>query len=133
MNIVRIQSFKGFTWAFFIFSRKFIDTLPFVDNRVGISNSKNAIQRNYYELWFIRGTINVLFNKTESVDFCGKSPTKLKQQITLDISTEDVQRLDHSRNDVSYSYNNFVCGEISPTRCNNCVFYSQWLYSTCFG
>ena len=25
------------------------------------------------------------------------------------------------------------CGEISPTRCNNCVFYSQWLYSTCFG
>ena len=30
---------------------------------------------------------------------------------------------------------NFVLdfGEISPTRCNNCVFYSQWLYSTCFG
>ena len=27
-----------------------------------------------------------------------------------------------------------VCsGEISPTRCNICVFYSQWLYSTCFG
>ena len=25
------------------------------------------------------------------------------------------------------------CGEISPTRCNNCVFYSQWLYSSCFG
>jgi hypothetical protein len=24
-------------------------------------------------------------------------------------------------------------GELSPTRCNNCVFYSQWLYSTCFG
>jgi len=24
-------------------------------------------------------------------------------------------------------------GEISPTRCKNCVFYSQWLYSTCFG
>jgi len=24
-------------------------------------------------------------------------------------------------------------GEVSPTRCNNCVFYSQWLYSTCFG
>ena len=24
-------------------------------------------------------------------------------------------------------------GEISPTRCNNCVFYSEWLYSTCFG
>jgi hypothetical protein len=24
-------------------------------------------------------------------------------------------------------------GEISPTRCDNCVFYSQWLYSTCFG
>ena len=24
-------------------------------------------------------------------------------------------------------------GEISPTRCNNCVFYSQWLYSTCIG
>ena len=24
-------------------------------------------------------------------------------------------------------------GEISPTRRNNCVFYSQWLYSTCFG
>ena len=23
-------------------------------------------------------------------------------------------------------------GEISPTRCKNCVFYSQWLYSTCF-
>ena len=23
--------------------------------------------------------------------------------------------------------------EISPTRCNKCVFYSQWLYSTCFG
>ena len=23
--------------------------------------------------------------------------------------------------------------EISPTRCKNCVFYSQWLYSTCFG
>ena len=27
----------------------------------------------------------------------------------------------------------FDGGEISPTRCNNCVFYSQWLYSTCFG
>ena len=24
-------------------------------------------------------------------------------------------------------------GEISPTRCSSCVFYSQWLYSTCFG
>ena len=24
-------------------------------------------------------------------------------------------------------------GEISLTRCNNCVFYSQWLYATCFG
>ena len=24
-------------------------------------------------------------------------------------------------------------GEISPTRRNNCVFYLQWLYSTCFG
>jgi len=24
-------------------------------------------------------------------------------------------------------------GEISPARRNNCVFYSQWLYSTCFG
>jgi len=24
-------------------------------------------------------------------------------------------------------------GEISPTRYINCVFYSQWLYSTCFG
>ena len=24
-------------------------------------------------------------------------------------------------------------GEMSPTRCNNCVFYSQWFYSTCFG
>ena len=25
-----------------------------------------------------------------------------------------------------------VC-EIIPTRCNNCVYSSQWLYSTCFG
>ena len=24
-------------------------------------------------------------------------------------------------------------GEISSTRCNKCVFYSQWLYSTYFG
>ena len=24
-------------------------------------------------------------------------------------------------------------GEIIPTRCNNCVYSSQWLYSTCFG
>ena len=24
-------------------------------------------------------------------------------------------------------------GEMSPTRCNNCDFYSHWLYSTCFG
>jgi len=24
-------------------------------------------------------------------------------------------------------------GEMSPTRCNNCVFYSQCLYSTSFG
>jgi len=23
--------------------------------------------------------------------------------------------------------------EIIPTRCNNCVYFSQWLYSTCFG
>ena len=23
--------------------------------------------------------------------------------------------------------------EINPTRCNNCVYSSQWLYSTCFG
>ena len=23
--------------------------------------------------------------------------------------------------------------EIIPTRCNNCVYSSQWLYSTCFG
>ena len=33
-----------------------------------------------------------------------------------------------------------ICGscimlnsEINPTRCNNCVYSSQWLYSTCFG
>ena len=24
-------------------------------------------------------------------------------------------------------------GEIIPTRCNNCVYSSHWLYSTCFG
>jgi len=24
-------------------------------------------------------------------------------------------------------------GEIFPTRCNNCIYSSQWLYSTCFG
>ena len=23
--------------------------------------------------------------------------------------------------------------EINPTRCDNCVYSSQWLYSTCFG
>ena len=23
--------------------------------------------------------------------------------------------------------------EINPTKCNNCVYSSQWLYSTCFG
>ena len=23
--------------------------------------------------------------------------------------------------------------QIIPTRCNNCVYSSQWLYSTCFG
>ena len=23
--------------------------------------------------------------------------------------------------------------EINPTRCNNCIYSSQWLYSTCFG
>ena len=23
--------------------------------------------------------------------------------------------------------------EIIPTRCNNCIYSSQWLYSTCFG
>ena len=23
--------------------------------------------------------------------------------------------------------------EVIPTRCNNCVYSSQWLYSTCFG
>jgi len=27
----------------------------------------------------------------------------------------------------------FECSEIIPTRCNNCVYSSQWLYSTCFG
>ena len=26
-----------------------------------------------------------------------------------------------------------VNSEIIPTRCNNCVYSSQWLYSTCFG
>ena len=29
--------------------------------------------------------------------------------------------------------NYFTSGEIIPTRCNNCVYSSQWLYSTCFG
>ena len=27
----------------------------------------------------------------------------------------------------------FEDSEIIPTRCNNCVYSSQWLYSTCFG
>ena len=26
-----------------------------------------------------------------------------------------------------------LISEINPTRCNNCVYSSQWLYSTCFG
>ena len=26
-----------------------------------------------------------------------------------------------------------IHSEINPTRCNNCVYSSQWLYSTCFG
>ena len=26
-----------------------------------------------------------------------------------------------------------INSEINPTRCNNCVYSSQWLYSTCFG
>ena len=34
--------------------------------------------------------------------------------------------------DYSAVYGHYI-GEISPTRCNNCVFYSQWLYSTGFG
>ena len=29
--------------------------------------------------------------------------------------------------------NNRGNSEIIPTRCNNCVYSSQWLYSTCFG
>ena len=38
------------------------------------------------------------------------------------------RRCENQNSHVVYS------SEISPTRCNNCVFYSpQWLYSTCFG
>ena len=31
------------------------------------------------------------------------------------------------------STNITVHSELNPTRCNNCVYSSQWLYSTCFG
>ena len=33
----------------------------------------------------------------------------------------------------SCNLHNDSSGEINPTRCNNCVYSSQWLYSTCFG
>ena len=36
------------------------------------------------------------------------------------------------RKDSTISYT-VKSSEIIPTRCNNCVYSSQWLYSTCFG
>jgi len=33
----------------------------------------------------------------------------------------------------SACHNLFTNSEIIPTRCNNCVYSSQWLYSTCIG
>ena len=32
-----------------------------------------------------------------------------------------------------YVHTYITNSEIIPTRCNNCVYSSQWLYSTCFG
>ena len=32
-----------------------------------------------------------------------------------------------------FIHSKFDSSEIIPTRCNNCVYSSQWLYSTCFG
>ena len=34
---------------------------------------------------------------------------------------------------ISELWVHYTNGEIIPTRCNNCVYSSQWLYSTCFG
>ena len=42
------------------------------------------------------------------------------------LNTDYVEHLVLSDYNLPYS-------EVNPTRCNNCVYSSQWLYSTCFG
>ena len=37
------------------------------------------------------------------------------------------------KNKTKNTTNTQTDSEINPTRCNNCVYSSQWLYSTCFG
>ena len=38
-----------------------------------------------------------------------------------------------SRNRLPFAKEHQNSSEIIPTRCNSCVYSSQWLYSTCFG
>ena len=45
----------------------------------------------------------------------------------------DTEQLHKFRKAPCFRQTFHINSEIIPTRCNNCVYSSQWLYSTCFG
>ena len=80
------------------------------------------------------------------LDGCGKlSPTGIRSP-DRPVRSEWLYRLSYlDRHELAYVMipvphlyelspdGSVVYSEINPTRCNNCVYSSQWLYSTCFG
>ena len=80
----------------------------------------DILQIIHFTMWFE----SVRFLRNTSRSFC---PTHI-----LPIRHANTHTRTHYIS-MTDELNIVVYSEINPTRCNTCVYCSQWLYSTCFG
>ena len=111
-------------------------------------NSAASSQMNWCPCWF---KWTRLFRRKTKSGFCARTITFQTQSTLLILFHNDkFYQITTLVNNYSWNMINLrarwcdhsvlwillmppLNSEINPTRCNNCVYSSQWLYSTCFG
>ena len=102
--------------------------------------------------WIYVRLNGIFFQEVHKVTGVRNSIHKLcdaSRRITVDMETQSASNFGKRQRNFSTSYCKHTLwrrskrtrtwkqaslnSEINPTRCNNCVYSSQWLYSTCFG
>ena len=112
----------------------------------GTVECKLQTQRSKTPLWVrqIQGSINDIRKELSALVAIRRENRKVmninRTRLLKKYNIHKTEELDQLIEELKQKFNLiFVVpcimlnSEINPTRCNNCVYSSQWLYSTCFG